>query len=227
MLCKNCCWLLLKYFIVFSLLCVFPAHLAPLSDVTIKFRLLQANVEREIKKLKFYVGQISSFVADEDYEKLKHLLEVTVPGKLNAIENLIKQMTETMIDADKREKDVTSRITRTRGSFAGCNEQIRAATATLQQYFDSVEQHRRRLQENMRQQKEAELQRHLNERQQQQEEYESHLQCNHEKRENEVLITRMNIQLETKEKELEWRKQLKVPELSCPSLPFQNLRNFN
>ena len=133
MLCKNCCWLLLKYFIVFSLLCVFPTHLAPLPDGTIKFRLLfkkgqvlnmatnlddlaavaqlqlieqeiQANVEREIKKLKFYIGQTSSFVADEDYEKLKRLLEVTVPGKLNAIENLIEQMTETMIDADKRRK---------------------------------------------------------------------------------------------------------------------------
>ena len=69
-----------------------------------------------------------------------------------------------MTDADKREEDVTSGITRTRGSFAGCNEQIRAATATLQQYLDSVEQHRRRLQENIRQQEEAELQRRLNER---------------------------------------------------------------
>ena len=96
-------------------------------------------MEREVKKLKFYVGKISSFVADEDYEKLKRFLEVTVPGKLNAIENLIEQMTETMIDADKREEDVTSWITRTRGSFARCNEQIRAVTATLQQYLDSVE----------------------------------------------------------------------------------------
>ena len=105
--------------------------MAPLPDGTIKFRLLfekdqvlnmatnlddlaavaqlqlneqeiGGNVEREIKKLKFYISQISSFVADEDYEKLKRLLEVTVPGKLNAIENLIEQMTETMIDADKR-----------------------------------------------------------------------------------------------------------------------------
>ena len=76
---------------------------------------IQANVEREIKKLKFYVSQIISFVADEDYEKLKLFLEVTVPGNLNAIENLIEQMTETMIDADKREEEVTSWITRIYG----------------------------------------------------------------------------------------------------------------
>ena len=83
---------------------MFPTRLAPLPDGTIKFRLLfekdqvlnmatnlddlaavaqlqrneqeiQGNVEREIKKLKFYISQISSFVADEDYEKLKRLLE--------------------------------------------------------------------------------------------------------------------------------------------------------
>ena len=61
----------------------------------------------KLKRLSF-VGQLSSFVADEDYEKLKLLLEATVPGKLNAIENLIGQMTETMINADKREEDVPS-----------------------------------------------------------------------------------------------------------------------
>ena len=188
-------------------------HLAPLPDGTIKFRLLfekdqvlnmatnlddlaavaqlqlneqeiQGNVEREIKKLKFYISQISSFVADEDYEKLKRLLEDTVPGKLNAIENLIEQMTETMIDADKKEEDVTSWITRTRDSFAGCNEQIQAATATLQQYLDSVEQHRRRLQENMRQEEEAELHRRLNERRREQEEYEGRLQRDREEKEH-------------------------------------------
>ena len=60
--------------------------------------------------------------------------------------------------------------------LAGCNEQIRAATATLQQYLDSVEQHRRRLQENMRQQEEAESHRRLNERRREQEEYESRFQ---------------------------------------------------
>ena len=93
-------------------------------------------------------------------------------GKLNAIENLTEQMTETMIDADKKKKDVTSWITRTRDSFTGCNEQIRAPTATLQHYLDSVEQHRRRLQENTRQEEEAELLRRLNERRREQEEYE-------------------------------------------------------
>ena len=105
--------------------------LAAVAQLQLNEKEIQGNVEREIKKLMFYISQISSFVADEDYEKLKRLLEVTVPEKLNAIENLIEQMTETMIDADKREENVTSWITRTRGSFAGCNEQIRAATATL------------------------------------------------------------------------------------------------
>ena len=253
MLCKNCCWLLLKYFIVFSLLCVFPTHLAPLPDGTIKFRLLfekdlvlnmaanlddlaavgqlqlneqeiQGNVEREIKKLKFYISQISSFVADEDYEKLKRLLEVTVPGKLNAIENLIEQMTETMIDADKREEDVTSWITRTRRSFAGCNEQIRAATATLQQYLDSVEQHRRRLQENMGQQEEAELQRRLNERRREQEEYESRLLLDREEREHKVLMARIKIQLETKEKELEMEKATKSTRAKLPKLTIPKFK---
>ena len=71
---------------------------------------IQANVERELKMLKFYVSQVSSFVADEDCEKLKPLLEIIVPGILNAIENLIEQMTET--------------ITRTRNSFAGCNDRV-------------------------------------------------------------------------------------------------------
>ena len=75
--------------------------------------------------------QSDQFEADEDHEKLKRVLESTVPGKLNAIENLIEQITETMIDADKRDEDVSGWITRTRDSFA-------------------VEQHRRRLQENMK-----------------------------------------------------------------------------
>ena len=49
-------------------------------------------------------------------------------------------------------------------------------------YLDSVEQHRRRLQANMRQQEEVELQRHLNERRLGQEEYESRLQRDREER---------------------------------------------
>ena len=125
---------------------------------------------------------MSLFVTDEDYEKFKRLLKITVPGKLSAIENLIEQMTETVIDGDKREEEVTSWVTRTRDSIAGCNKQIIAANATLQQYLDSVEQHRRRLQANMRQQEEVELQRHLNERRLEQEEYESRLQRDREER---------------------------------------------
>ena len=70
----------------------------------------------------------------------------------------------------------------------------------------------------MRQQEEAELQRRLNERRREQEEYESCLQRDREEREHEVLMARMKIQLETKEKELDMEK--------CPSLPFQNLKEL-
>ena len=77
---------------------------------------------------------MSLFVTDEDHEKFKRLLKITVAGKLSAIENLIEQMTETVIDGDKREEEVTSWVTRTRDSIAGCNKQIIAANATLQQY---------------------------------------------------------------------------------------------
>ena len=90
-------------------------NLAAVVQLQLNEQEIQANVERKIKKVKFYIGQISSLVADEDYEKLKRLLEVTVPGKLNASENLIEQMTETMTDVDKREEDVTSWITRIYG----------------------------------------------------------------------------------------------------------------
>ena len=174
----------------------------------------------KLKNLSF-VSQISSFVADEDYENLKRLLEVTVPAKSNAIGNLVEQITETMTDADKREEDVTSWITRTRGSFARSKEQVRAATPTLQQYIDSIEQHRRWLKENVRQQEKVALQRRLNERRREKEEYLSRLPRSREKREHEVLTSRVKIQLETKQKELEMEKatksaRAKLPKFSIP-----------
>ena len=126
-----------------------------------------------------------------------------------------------MTDADKREEDVTSWITRTRDSFARCKEQVRAATPTLQQYIDSIEQHRRWLKENMRQQEKVALQRRLNERRREKEEYLSRLQRSREKREHEVLTSRVKIQLETKQKELEMEKatksaRAKLPKFSIP-----------
>ena len=49
----------------------------------------------------------------------------------------------------------------TRDSLSGCNRDISEATGELQQYYESIQQQRNRIQERMEQQREDEIQRRL------------------------------------------------------------------
>ena len=67
---------------------------------------LQGSVDKEVKKLKFYVEQVNTYRREADFEKVKRSDESTVPTKLNVIEDLIEKMTELLIDKEKSEEEV-------------------------------------------------------------------------------------------------------------------------
>ena len=179
---------------------------------------LQGSVDKEVKKLKFYVEQVDTYRREADFEKVKRLVENTVPTKLNLIEDLIEKMTELRIDNEKSEEEVNEWIIRTRDSFSGCNRDISEATGELQQYYESIQQQRNRIQERMEQQCEDEIQRRLIEKRREQEEYEHRLEKEREQREYELLMSRRKFQLETKEKELEIEKKPQVARTKLPKL---------
>ena len=156
---------------------------------------LQGSVDKEVKKLKFYVEQVDTYRREADFEKVKRLVENTVPTKLNLIEDLIEKMTELRIDNEKSEEEVNEWIIRTRDSFSGCNWDISEATGELQQYYESIQQQRNRIQERMEQQCEDEIQRRLIEKRREQEEYEHRLEKEREQREYELLMSRRKFQL--------------------------------
>ena len=82
------------------------------------------------------------------------------------------------------------------------NRDISEATGELQQYYESIQQQRNRIQERMEQQREDEIQRRLIEKRRKQEKYEHRLEKEREQREHELLVLRRKFQLETKEMEL-------------------------
>ena len=137
-----------------------------------------------MKKVKFFVEQVDTYRREADVEKVKRLVESTVPTKLNVIEDLIEKMTELLIDNEKSEEEVDEWITRTRDSLSGSNRDISEATGKLQQYYESIQQQRNSIQERMEQQREDEIQRRLNEKRREQEEYEHRLE-KREQREHE------------------------------------------
>ena len=47
---------------------------------------LQGSVDKEVKKLKFFVEQVNTDRREAGFEKVKRLVESTVPTKLNAEE---------------------------------------------------------------------------------------------------------------------------------------------
>ena len=71
-------------------------------------------MDKEVKKLKFYVEQVDTYRREADFEKVKGLVESPVPTKLSVIEDLIETMTELLIDSEKNEEEVNEWITRTR-----------------------------------------------------------------------------------------------------------------
>ena len=130
-----------------------------------------------MKKLKFYVEQVNTY-------RREAVVESTVPTKLNVIEDLIEEMQELLIDNERSEEEVNEWIIRTRDSFSGCNRDIGEATGELQQYYESIQQQRNRIQEKM--EHEEEIQRRLIEKRREQEEYEYRLEKEREQREYEL-----------------------------------------
>ena len=89
---------------------------------------LQGSVDKEVKKLKFYVEQVNTYRREADFEKVKRLVESTVPAKLNVIEDMIEKMAELLINNERSEEEVNEWITRTRDSLSGCNQGISEVT---------------------------------------------------------------------------------------------------
>ena len=160
------------------------------------------------------LNRVNTYGREADFEKVKRLVESTVPTKLNVIEDLIEKMTELLIDNEKSEEEVNEWITKT--SLSGSNRDISEATGELQQYYESIQQQRNSIQERMEQQREDEIQRRLIEKRREQEEYEHRLEKEREQREHELLMSRRKFQLETKEMELEMEKKSKAARTKLP-----------
>ena len=128
-------------------------------------------------------------------------------------------MTELLTDDEKSEEEVNEWIIRMTDSFLQYNRDISEATGELQQYYQSIQQQRNRIQERTEQQREDEIQRCLIEKRREQEEYEHRLEKEREQREHELLMSRTKFQMKTKEKELEMEKKSKAARTKVTSQP--------
>ena len=121
----------------------------------------QSAVDKEVKKLKFYVGEVNMYRRKGDFEKLKRLLENAKLTKLNIAEDLIEKMTVLLIDSEKSEDEAKQRIARTRERFPECNREISEARKALRTYYDSVQEQRARMQLRIEQQRQKETHRRM------------------------------------------------------------------
>ena len=59
---------------------------------------MDATVKKEIKKINYYRTLVTQYMGQRDYPKLMRLMDITPPGKVKLMEDLIEKMADKMID---------------------------------------------------------------------------------------------------------------------------------